>query len=213
MKIAFLGDSITLGYALEDRKDRFSTLVSQKLGAEEINLGITGTLVAKAGLSRDNGTAYIDRIEQVKDGDIVVIFGGTNDYFWSDRPIDGVGEDYFAYAFEKICDTCEALGKKDKLLVITPYKHNGTGNYKGGADFKASSTHDTSDLNFNGHTIEDYANKINEICKKRNIKVLDLQHTDGFDWKKLTVDGCHPNPDGHKWIAQKVVDALKDFQL
>ena len=48
MKLAFLGDSITLGYGLSDRSARFSTLVSRALNAEEVNLGITGTLVARA---------------------------------------------------------------------------------------------------------------------------------------------------------------------
>ena len=46
MKIAFLGDSITLGYALEHREDRYSTRVCEMLGAEEENFGIAGTLMA-----------------------------------------------------------------------------------------------------------------------------------------------------------------------
>ncbi len=56
MKIAFLGDSITLGYALEEReRDRFPAVLCRMTGHEEQNLGITGTLVAQAGLSRSDG--------------------------------------------------------------------------------------------------------------------------------------------------------------
>lgn len=63
MKIAFLGDSITLGYALENKEqDRFSGLVCRELGAEEMNLGITGTLIAKSGMSASDGTSFLDRL-------------------------------------------------------------------------------------------------------------------------------------------------------
>ena len=40
MTIAFLGDSITLGYGLEHKENRYSTLVSQALKMDELNYGI-----------------------------------------------------------------------------------------------------------------------------------------------------------------------------
>ena len=83
MKIAFLGDSITFGYALEDKSCRYATLVSKALGFEEENYGITGTLVAKAGLNREDGKDFVSRAELIDGADVAVIFGGTNDYFWS----------------------------------------------------------------------------------------------------------------------------------
>ena len=140
MGIAFLGDSITLGYALEDRAKRYSTLVCEELGAEEINHGITGTLVANAGLSRDDGTAFIDRLELVLDADITVIFGGTNDYFWSDRPImppDGeCAPDYFYCALNKMCRRIKEVRGDKPTLFVTPYPHHGICNCKGGEHFK-----------------------------------------------------------------------------
>lgn len=28
--------------------------------------------------------------------------------------------------------------------------------------------------------------------------------------RALTSDGCHPNEDGHRWLAEKVEDALRE---
>ena len=213
MTIAFLGDSITFGYALEDKSCRYSTLVCEKLGADEINHGITGTLVAKAGLSRDDGTAYVDRLDLVLDADVTVIFGGTNDYFWSDRPImppDGeCAPEYFYCALNKLCKRIkEARGGKPTLFV-TPYPHHGIGNFKGGEHFKDKSEHDTSEINYNGQVISDYVDAIKEVCGKYEIPVLDLYYGSDFDWRIMTSDGCHPNPVGHKWLADKVTVALQ----
>ena len=107
MKFAFLGDSITLGYALENREqDRFPAVFSRMTGHTEINLGITGTLVARAGLSASDGTAYVDRYPQMEGADYAVVFGGTNDYFWSDTPISGGdGDAYFVNAVPGIAET------------------------------------------------------------------------------------------------------------
>ena len=62
MDIAFLGDSITLGYALDNKNDRFSTLVCNRLGCNEINHGITGTLMAQASMNRNEGKDFVHRL-------------------------------------------------------------------------------------------------------------------------------------------------------
>ena len=211
MKIAFLGDSITLGYGLTDRSARFSTLVSRVLEAEEVNLGITGTLVARAGLSASDGTAFVDRVEQIAGADCAVIFGGTNDYFWSDTPIANPGASpdlrYFADAAAFLADTAVSL--VPRVLIVTPYEHHGIGNFAGGEHFRHSSEHDTTAVNFVGHTIRQYAEILREAAEVRGLEVLTL-HEECFDWRALTSDGCHPNEDGHRWLAEKVEAALRE---
>ena len=211
MKIAFLGDSITLGYGLTDRSARFSTLVSRVLEAEEVNLGITGTLVARAGLSASDGTAFVDRVEQIAGADCAVIFGGTNDYFWSDTPIANPGASfdlrYFADAAAFLADTAVSL--VPRVLIVTPYEHHGIGNFAGGEHFRHSSEHDTTAVNFVGHTIRQYAEILRETAEARGLEILTL-HEECFDWRTLTSDGCHPNEDGHRWLAEKVEAALRE---
>lgn len=212
--VTFLGDSITLGYALPDRTDRFPTVLASRLGFTEDNQGITGTLVARAGLNNDNPLSYIDRIGLIKDADYAVVFGGTNDYFWSDKPIDppaGKEEDvsYFAVAVDRICRYIAENRKPGTTLLVTPYRHFGHGNFFGGKAFNDANDHPTDSVNYNGHILADYAAKTAEIAEKYGIPVVDLQNTEGFDHKTMTIDGCHPNTVGHLWLADHIGEALK----
>ena len=211
-RIVFLGDSITLGYSLTDYNDRFATRICKKFGALEVNHGITGTLVAKAGMNRADGNSYIDRLSLLQEGDYIVIFGGTNDYFWSDRPIhppEGeYGNDYFSCAVNEILQYCCSIGAQARTLIVTPYPHNGIGNYQGGATYNTSCRHDTCDANFNGHTLSDYVAVLNTACQQAGIACIDLHEVQGFDWTVHTTEGCHPNPDGHQWLADQIGEAL-----
>jgi len=132
MTIAFLGDSITLGYGLDNKEKRYAALVAQALGMEELNYGITGTLVARAGLNRTDGNDFLSRAHLIDDADVAVIFGGTNDYFWSDRPIFGCGDQYFESAVRRLAERVTEKRKGKITLFVTPYPHNGIGNFYGG---------------------------------------------------------------------------------
>ncbi len=222
MKIAFLGDSITVGYSLEDpENDRYSSLVCKSFGAVEINLGICGTLIARAGMNRiPDNRSFADRVEQMNGADYGVVFGGTNDYFWTDSPIELPKENcegdkllYFRNAVEHVLDKmCDMFGAEN-TLVITPYPHHGYGNYRHAPDHNAARFHDTDAPNIVGMCLEDYCDVISEETLKRKMPLLDLfsiygRHSAGFDWQRLTTDGCHPNIEGHKEIASQVLKAI-----
>lgn len=209
MKIAFLGDSITCGYALEDKSKKYSTLVSDALDMTEKNYGITGTLIAKAGLNRDNDHAFVTRISLIDNADIAVVFGGTNDYFWSDAPIKGEDDSYFSHALETIVDHIKTHRKGKLTLFVTPYPHNGIGNFDGGEHWCDASRHNTEERNRNGHVLRDYVDEIARICIRNEIPYLNLHRDFMFDWRIHTLDGCHPNENGHKLIAEKIVNELK----
>lgn len=209
MNIAFLGDSITYGYALEDRLNAYPSLVCRKLGAEEENYGITGTLMAQAGLNRSDLKDYVSRIRLIDEADVAVVFGGTNDYFWSDRPIAGENDEYFAHAVETMCKHIQNVRRGKITLFLTPYPHNGVGNYEGGETWNTSSRHDTDQKNFNGHILEDYVTVLEEVCGKYGIPCRNLHRDFAFHWRTDTSDGCHPNEEGHRKLAAVVVQELK----
>ena len=211
MKISFLGDSITFGYDLENKEDRFASLICKRLGAEEANFGITGTLMAKAGINRTDGNSFYDRLDLVMDGDITVIFGGTNDYFWSDTKIGDLTckADCFYSAVNEMFKKISEKRNVKKTLIVTPYPHNGIGNFYGGKDSNDSSTHDTDAVNYNGHQLIDYVNTLEELAGKYGIPVLNLHEIPGFDWKKHTTDGCHPNKEGHIWLANQIENKIR----
>jgi len=181
--------------------------------ADEANFGITGTLMARAGMNRNDGKSFLDRLDLVLNSDFVMIFGGTNDYFWSDMPIgdENSREDCFYVAVDQICKKCSKVRDVKKTLIVTPYPHNGIGNFYGGENSNDSSRHDTCEINYNGHRLIDYVNVLEQVASKYGIPVLNLHTTKGFNWKKHTSDGCHPNSEGHYWIAeqiQKVISVL-----
>ena len=211
--IAFLGDSITCGYALNDVELRYSTLLSKRIGAIEENHGITGTLIARAGLNKTDGKDFISRISLIDNADVAVVFGGTNDYFWSDKPIFGEGDGFFSHAIDEICRHIKEK-RGDKLtLFVTPYPHNGVGNYLGGEKWNSSSRHDTGEINFNGHTLWDYALAIERACKKYEIPCLNLHESFTFDHTVHTIDGCHPNEEGHRLLAEAIEKKLRELLI
>lgn len=223
MNIAFLGDSITLGYALADKSKRYATLVCNQLQATELNFGITGTLIASAGISRSDHNSFLERMHLIDSADFAIVFGGTNDYFWSDRPIEFPQnptnamltsgntlnpDEYFRPAVQKLMDHCLATRPPNSTLFVTPYQHHGIGNFLSGQHFKDKSEHDTSAPNFNNQTLKDYADVLIQEATQRNLPVLNLFDSD-FDWQSLTSDGCHPNPAGHAWLADKIIPEIQ----
>lgn len=217
MKIRFLGDSITYGYALENQAKKYTTLVCNAFCAEEENYGITGTLMARSGLNLSDDKAFIDRINLLDGAEIAVIFGGTNDYFWTSDPIypkDSGDKDskYFVNAVDEICRFCKDR-PDTKFLIVTPYPHHGIGNYYGGPTWSwdGRSEHDTNVPNFAGYILEDYVKVLETTAQKYNIPILNLHTEKGFDWKAHTVDGCHPNEEGHRWLADKIINKLTEI--
>lgn len=205
---AFLGDSITFGSCLTDSSKRFSSIVCKKFGAEEKNFGLPGSLLANAGTSRTDKNAFVHRISLIDNADIALIFGGTNDYFWSDRPInpptDISDNSYFSNAIKEICLYITENRKPGTTFLMTPYPHKGIGNYFGGETYTSSTEHETNQLNYNKQRLSDYVEAIQKAGKTYNIPVINLYDAEGFDYRTMTLDGCHPNEIGHRWIAQIV---------
>ena len=101
MKINFLGDSITQGAAATSREKNFVSLVGKQLGCEVVNYGVGGTRIA-AQLDSDvadpYGEYFILRAKKMEDADLVVVFGGTNDYGHGNAPV-GTPDDTSVYTF------------------------------------------------------------------------------------------------------------------
>ena len=165
--VVFLGDSITLGYGLENQTERFSSVFCRMTNTIEINYGATGTLMARAGISTADGSSFIDRYPMMEDGDLVIVFGGTNDYFWTDTPISGdMCEDdrYFENAVHHLCSGLKEKYAGKPIVFILPYKMRGIGNYFGGENSLAHNGHNTDQKNYVGHTLIEYVNMQKSIC-------------------------------------------------
>jgi len=218
-KAIFLGDSITMGYGLEDQTKRYSSIFCKMADCEEINYGITGTLIARAGVSVPDNAAFIDRYEKMQEGDLVVIFGGANDYWWSDTPIgDENSKDAanFHCALRYLCQGLKTKYSGIPVMFVIPYQHRGYGNFYGGRDFMDACFHDTNAQNYLGNTLKTYCDLIRSICSRYDIPALDLFYNSGMDIPgsdedaaKYTLDGCHPSAEGHNLLAQKLYDFVQ----
>lgn len=171
----------------------YHTFVSEELGIEVLNYGISG-----CGYKR-NGT-FAQTIKNIdKDFDVLTIFGSFNDINVSlNYPLGTVydtGEDTICGCINKAIDTFYALFPDKKLGLATPTPW--------GQYFTGSLTDST--------LMEDYANAILTIAKMRGIPCLDLYHESGLrpwdeSFRKIyykwdNVNGVHPSDAGHEFIA------------
>ena len=214
-KVNFLGDSITEGSGLTDMNDCYFNIVSDALGFSKVNnYSIGGTRLAHQ--SRPSirprydlcfcGRAY----DMDHSADMVIVYGGVNDYFHGDAPFGEIGDviaDTYCGAVYFLMNYLRETYGERPIIFLTParafLRHE--------IDDRFPSTHATKRIE--GKPLVDYADVIIETAKQFGIHVLDLYRDLGInpldpeDFEKYTVDGLHFNAEGHKVLANK----LKDF--
>ena len=92
LKANFLGDSITEGHGVENLEDTYWNVLKRECGlAEARGYGIGGTRIARQTLPSENprhDLDFLSRVEEMDaDADLVVFFGGTNDFGHGEAPI------------------------------------------------------------------------------------------------------------------------------
>lgn len=206
-KVAFLGDSITQGVSLTDITDRYSSQFCSLTGCTEYNYGVSGTRVTKSD-SYMAGKSFIERYSSIDSScDIIVIFGGTNDYYGRVEIGEyGSTNDYDFYgAYNNLVSAIKTSYPNKPIVLITPMK---------------SYYNNDTDWNNNYGTMEDYVTAIKKIGSKYSVPVLDLFHNSNIDGSHdinnrtyyfCNDDGIylHPNKLGHERIA----NMLKQFMI
>ncbi|MBQ8141149.1 MAG: SGNH/GDSL hydrolase family protein [Clostridia bacterium] len=214
--INFLGDSITEGVGVADRKNnRYDNVIKREYGLKAANnYGIGGTRLAHQFYPSENprfdlcfcGRAYV----MDEKADIVVVYGGVNDYIHGDAPIGKMGDKtpatfygavYFLMNFLKTT----YAGKP--VVFMTPAHCN----FRTGSD-SAISNHPSKKED--AMPLIGYINIIEETAKLFDIPVLNLYNTLGIDPNnpddkaKYTADGLHFNDEGQAHIAKRLGEFL-----
>ncbi len=205
-KINFLGDSITEGVGTSDIKYVFWNVVKEMTGAEVRNYGISGTRIAR-NLNEEPENEFCKRIgEMDKDADIIVIFGGTNDYGHGDAPLGCMSDrcdDTFYGALHLMCIKAIENYPEAQIVIMTPIHRldeNRVLNERG-------IRHQTS--------LKGYVDAEREVAEYYSIPVLDLYATAGIkpeikaQLDLYIPDGLHPSDAGNAKIAQKLISFLK----
>ena len=208
-KINFLGDSITEGAGTSSPDKMFTMLIEREYGAICQNYGIGGTRIARQ--TKPTITQFdkdfISRVPEMDaDADIVVVFGGTNDFGHGDAAI-GTMSDRTPYTFYGALHCLyTALIEKYPgvpIVVLTPL-HRITEDIPTGDNKPAPVG-----------TLKEYVNIIREVAEYYSLPVLDLFKESGLQPKipviqqKYVPDGLHPNDAGNEILAHKIARFLE----
>ena len=213
-KINFIGDSITEGHRVENPENIFSNILKRELGlAEARNYGVGGSRVARVQeikyASDEDFNMRAERMD--KDFDVVVVFGGTNDFGHGNIPLGKMGDTDVYTFYGALRTLCLYLIKNfpDKQIVFMTPLHR--------LNEELDYNKRLEDGNPNARPIEDFVNAIREVCQLFSIPVLDMFRESGMParvwaWcENHMPDGLHPNDNGHKIIAHKLRKFLENL--
>ena len=204
-----MGDSITEGGCASKAENQYVSLIAAQTGAVCRNYGIGGTRIARQKTPTEEkwDRDFISRVPEMdNDADIVVVFGGTNDFGHGDAPL-GTMSDRTPYTFYGALHCLyTALIEKYAgvpIVVLTPL-HRITEDIPTGDNKPAPVG-----------TLKEYVNIIREVAEYYSLPVLDLFKESGLQPKipviqqKYVPDGLHPNDAGNEILAHKIARFLE----
>lgn len=211
LKINFLGDSITEGHGASAPDKFYWNIIGSEYGATVRGYGIGGTRFAKqikpSAFPRHDLDFVMRAQEMDDDADVVVVFGGTNDFGHGDAPIgsptDRTNNTFYGACHKLFCDLINKYPTAT-IVVMTPLHRTNEDNLRGDG-FKA----------YDYAPLSTYVNIIKEVAAYYSLPLLDLWSLSGIQPKveinrvKYCPDGLHPNDAGHRLIANRLAGFLK----
>ena len=201
MIINFLGDSITEGYCASSLSKGFVSIVGEKIHAKVNNYGIAATRIAKQSSVYDDQSFFGARVKDMdKNADMVIVFGGTNDYGHGDAPVGDIGDtspDTFYGGMNYLINELNKYFSRKRIIFILPtYRVNEDNPF---GEYKTK----------RGHSLQVYRDAIVEVLNKHNIEYWDIKDELGDPTNDLYYDGLHPNDKGHEKIAEIIINKLR----
>ena len=207
LKINFLGDSITEGHGCSAVEKRFSDMIAAEYGAVTRCYGIGGTRLARQTKPSENPRHDLDFPSRVKemdpDADVVVVFGGTNDFGHGDAPFGEFSDrtaDTFCGALHELYTMLLEKYPRSTVAVITPL-HRST----------------EAIPNMHGRVLQEYVDMIRRAAEYYSLPVLDLYANYGVQPAVLAMkemympDGLHPNDAGHVLLTSRIVKFIESL--
>ena len=214
-KIAFLGDSITEGTGVQDRaNNRYDNVLKRECQLAEVyNYGIGGTRLAHQIVPSAKprydlcfcGRAY----DLNREADIIVVYGGVNDYIHGDAPFGQFGDTTpatFCGGVRFLMEFLKTEYSGRTIVFMTPARF-----FYGGMDGSLPCKRPMKRAD--AQPILKYIEIIKKTGELLEIPVLDLYANLGIDpvnpceKEKYTADGLHFNDAGHHMIAK----CLREF--
>ena len=208
-KILFLGDSITEGVGVSSPDKCYVSVFGKLSGAEVKNYGIGGTRIAKQSkisLSEESDKDFMSRVDEMdSEADVVVVFGGTNDFGHGDSTIGDFSsrdECTFYGALHILCTSLINKYPKADIIFMTPLH-------------RVSEDDEVNEIGLKHEVLlSGYVNIIKEVAGYYGLPVLDLFNTSGIQPKVDIIieiympDGLHPSDAGAEKIAKRLYNFL-----
>ena len=204
--IAILGDSLTGGYGASCKENEYTQLLMKNCEfAKFLDYGEGGTrIAAPTDIERDNKRerCFAYRVDEMdENADIVLVFGGTNDYGWEVTPLGTFADRDETTFYGALHMMMKKLAKKyvgKQLAVMTP-------------------THRLREIREEEDVpdFRDYVYAIKEVAEFYAIPIIDIYAESGFqpnipeNKAYYFVDGLHPNDAGYAKIADMVEKFLR----
>ena len=204
LKLLFLGDSITEGAWATEPRFNYVSRVGEMLGCTTVNYGLSGTRIARQktpssdpAFDRD----FLSRAAEMGDGDMVFVFGGTNDYGHGDSEIGEAGsrDSYtFRGAVRNLAEALAARYGAENVCFILPLPRYDEDNPRGEAGLQTKLR----------PSLKVYVAAETAVLQEMGIPYLDLRGV--FPCPETAApagyfqDGLHPNNEGHRLLAEHI---------
>lgn len=211
--IDFLGDSITEGAGVSDvGRNRYDHVIERRCGLKAVyNYGVGGSRLAHQIRPSENprhdlcfcGRAY----DLNRDADIIVVFGGVNDYLHGDAPVGKEGDNTpatFCGAVEWLMSFLQAEYADKVIVFVTPAHCR-----------QDQAVSDNPAKQADAMPLPAYIDVIERAAGRHGIPVLNLYEELGLDpnipkhMEEYAPDGLHFNDKGHAVIAEKIIQMLE----
>ncbi|WP_163192796.1 SGNH/GDSL hydrolase family protein [Clostridium thermarum] len=220
--LVLYGDSISKGVVYDEIKGRyvvlkenFANIIADNLKGVMYNLGKFGNNIIR-------GAQKLETDVLKRNPDIVFIeFGGNDcDFDWDAIAANPEGNympktelSTFESTLNNIIDYFKKLNIFPVLMTLPPLDSNRYFKWVCKNDSKAEDNvrQWLGDINRIFHWQEQYSVKVEETARKNNIELIDVRNAflDQKEYNRyLCIDGIHPNKEGHKIIADKVMEYL-----
>ena len=208
-RVLFLGDSITEGAGTSSPETSYVGAFRALSGAEVLNFGVSGTRIAEQKTSSSCPSfdeTFERRAEKMPaEADVVVVFGGTNDFGHGDARF-GVFEDRDKYSF---------YGAMHALLRMLIEKYPSSYIVFMTPLHRLSENQTVNEIGLPCKCLKEYVCAIREVCEYYSIPVLDLYATSGLQpaipviKETYMPDGLHPSDAGAARIASMLLAHLR----
>lgn len=201
--VVSLGDSITRGVrqGVTD-KGTFSWYLQEMLQKQIPDLQVRN--VGIGGERTDQGLNRLDKdVLALKPQIVLIMYGHNDSYIDVGAKQPRISKQQYADNLRQLIDRIRQANAKPILMTPPAYSagnKNGIGN-------------DPDIL------LEDYAAAVREVAKELNVPLIDhyalwrKRRDAGEEIRDLTTDGYHPNPAGHKLLAETIHPIVSEVLL